>query len=203
MGKLTAAQQAFAEFLRVDQDLIAAAASVSVMPPDASKELNIVLGTMRKEDMIEFLLRVAHGEGGMVTTELLRLCRARENPAGSALSCHELRHLAETERARRKAKEAEAKEKKRQEQEKQRHTHLQKIFSNSSIEWKIVEDAALLGTSSAYEKASSLIHDLAEAYTLHKQETIFHDHLARFAKQHAKRKALLRRLRGLLNSTTQ
>lgn len=197
MGNLTSAQQAFAEFLRVDRDFIAAAASVSGAASDVDGDLEGVLSSMEPVEMRELLLRVAHGEGGKVAAELKRRGKAQAKPTDKALSCHDLRQLAEKERVRRLARAAEEKEKKRREKEKRRQAHLQEVLNQTDSYWEKADTAASLGKSSSYEEASRLLHDLAAAYDSAGKKQEFNRRYVMFTKQHASRKALLRRLTDL------
>jgi hypothetical protein len=79
LDELTGPQEALVEFLRVDLDLLAAAAAASkplAEPTDA--ELDLWVQGLPQADKNELLLRVLHGDGALLQAEMLRRIQGAE-----------------------------------------------------------------------------------------------------------------------------
>ncbi|MEV6986165.1 hypothetical protein AB0M95_33570 [Sphaerisporangium sp. NPDC051017] len=75
LGSLTAAQQALADFLRLDADLLATAATASPKAPsgrDDPRKPTRWIADLPEKDKNALLLRAARGDAGQVHMELLR-----------------------------------------------------------------------------------------------------------------------------------
>lgn len=84
LGALTAAQRALAEFLRLDEDLLAIAAAASAPLEETADDLgDLAVGVTRLPvaEKDRLLARVARGEAARVRTELLRRLRGDTAPA--------------------------------------------------------------------------------------------------------------------------
>jgi hypothetical protein len=78
LGRLTAPLTAFADFLRIDADLIAVAAgrNTGTGPEGLSKkELSRLISTLPEAEKTSFLVRLAEGEEALLRPELLRRLR--------------------------------------------------------------------------------------------------------------------------------
>jgi hypothetical protein len=72
LGRLSAPLTAFADFLRIDRDLIAAAAQRSPAPGRPRKSLNLLIATLPETEKTAWLARLAAGDGPDVRGEVLR-----------------------------------------------------------------------------------------------------------------------------------
>jgi hypothetical protein len=84
LKRLTGAQAAFAEFLRVDRDLVAAAAERSAELADAGGDaVGEWIAALGEAEKTAFLVDVARGAEGAVRAALVRRFRASRRPAGA------------------------------------------------------------------------------------------------------------------------
>jgi hypothetical protein len=193
--RLTPAQLELAEQLRVDPDLLAAAAELDIPARDRGAALRDGLAALPKSDLVRYLLRVADGEAGRVVAELNRLtCPA---PSGSGYvrrSIRELRQRARLLRHERLRLEEEARERHRREQEAKRRESLQRLLERAETAWAEADALGCEGKGPAYDKATELVRDLAAAYALADRGAEFEKRLQAFRETHGRRPALLRRL---------
>ena len=101
LGELSAPLQAIADFLRIDEDLIAVAAAVS---PQIQEDRGLAewIATLPAREKDTLLARVTSGEGAQVQAMLLRRFRAAggSRPAASSRTAAELRRPPATSRPR-------------------------------------------------------------------------------------------------------
>jgi hypothetical protein len=110
LAQLTGSLHSVAAFLRIDEHLLAAAASASTrqeVEPGSASDVSRWLATAPTMEKDGLLLRVAHGDGALVQAELRARCREASAPADSNAHGHrtvkELLTLAEAHRERRRA----------------------------------------------------------------------------------------------------
>jgi hypothetical protein len=101
LARLTAAQQAMVEFLRIDVDLLDAAASGSTAPAGEGKRFRAWVTHLPQEEKDTWLLRAATDPDLALGGELLRAFRATESRTAAVKrrTVADLRALAETQRA--------------------------------------------------------------------------------------------------------
>lgn len=91
-------------------------------------------------------------------------------------------------------------ETKRLKQERQaKEAHLNKVFSDRDALWNSTHQEAERSIASGYDKASVILLDLFEAYDFKLQQEDFAIKFRLFIKQHGNRKALLKRLRPIID----
>ncbi|HST60624.1 MAG TPA: hypothetical protein VLK84_18130, partial [Longimicrobium sp.] len=204
LGRLTGAQAAFADFLRIDEDLIRAAAERSAAPapePDAS-DLRAWIAALPAADKDEMLARVADGDANRVRLELVSGCaksvHAGDAPAHEPRTAAQLLARADELQAERLRVEAEraAREKARREQEKAaaREQYLTSLSGRAEELWAKVDEIVAAKRASEYDQAVALLCDLRDLAAREDSVSETEARLLAFREQYATRPALLRRL---------
>lgn len=171
LGALTAAQQSFCEFLRVDEDWIAVAAerSPAMHAEPGGDALRAWLAAMPEAEKTDLLVRVAEGEGAMIGAELVRRLRADSRPSSAEdepRTVGELREAAErhADRRRRAALERAAREKARADAAKAaaRSKVLDTLVGREDETWGKVEELIAIKQPKRYDEAVQLLADLRD-----------------------------------------
>lgn len=164
LAELTAAQEAMVEFLRIDVDLIAAAASGSAVVADDGAPLRRWLAALSVKEKDAWLRRAVDEPDLALGGELLRAFRATMKGERSATrrTVGELRALAETQRAEREKAEAARAKKARAAAESARKRHLTKLARDVEGAWARLEK---LVEASIYDEAVKLAIDLRDLAT--------------------------------------
>lgn len=173
LGRLTAPLEAFADFLRIDGDLIVVAAERSPERDEAAcrKDLEQWLATLPETDKTAFLVRLAAGGEPHLRAELLRRYRGERQPRGSGgvpglRSVAQLRAAAESraaERHRRAAEQA-ARDRARREREeaKRRQRYLDGLAAREADSWREVDALISAKLPKEYDRALGLLVDLRD-----------------------------------------
>jgi hypothetical protein len=161
LSELTAAQAAMVEFLRIDEDLIVAAAEGSEEPSDelpALREWALALAPRAKD---EWLRRAIEDPDLTLGSELLRAFRAEVTPTGAAgpRTVRELLANAEKYREKRERAETERAEKAKKAAEAARKRRLDALAKGIDTAWAKLE---ALVEKSDYEEALKLATDLRD-----------------------------------------
>jgi hypothetical protein len=210
LGMLTAPLKAFAEFLRIDQDLIAAAAAGSPAEAEAVSDADVAgwVAALPESEKTAWLLRLASGQEVHLRAELLKTFRASRSQGGVppvksrrvAEILEASRHHAEVRR--RRAAEREARERMRREQEAAaaREKRLASLAKREPDAWRQVDALIATKRPGDYEEAVRLLKDLADLGQKRGRQVEVRDRLARLRQEHARKPALLERLKaaGLL-----
>ncbi len=172
LGKLSGALEAFADFLRVDQDLIAAASTAS---PDLAviNEIAVRQWVLAKseEKKTDLLVRLIGGAETHLRGQLLRQVRescASEAPAAKtkARTVAELLEAAEdrAEERRRQQAEQEARENARREKEEAaaREVRLNALAKREGEAWQQLEALIATKRPQKYDEAIVLVRDLCD-----------------------------------------
>jgi hypothetical protein len=208
LGELSASLEAFAEFLRIDRDLLDAAAAASpvlgaVEPqPPQLREWIATLPLAEKDDL---LVRVMGGEGAALGNELLqRVRRAREGGAGVRDGGSRRRTVGELVRAgeqaaaerERIAAEEAAKEKERRKRAtaRARAKHLDALSGTEPVLWNKVENLIASRKPKSYDEAVQVLVDLRDLAT-RRGGSEYHRGLEALRSAHAGKPALIERLR--------
>jgi len=210
LSTLTAPLKAFAEFLRLDQDLIVAAAAGSPTQVEAMSDVDVAgwMAALPESEKTAWLLRLASGQEVHLQAELLKTFRASRSQGGVppvksrrvAEILEASQHHAEVRR--RRAAEREARERIRREQEAvaAREKRLASLAEREPDPWRQVD--ALIATKRPrdYEEAVRLLKDLADLGQKRGRQAEVRDRLARLRQEHARKPTLLKRLKaaGLL-----
>jgi hypothetical protein len=172
LGKLSGALKAFADFLRIDTDLVHVAAERSAAMEDAPgrDELEAWIASLSEMEKTALLARVAGDEATLVRTELRRRFHASRRrqpaPADQPRTAAELLAAAEAYAEKRTRAEAEraARERARREREaaEKRARYLDELATREEAAWVRVDALAATKKPSAYDEAASLLRDLRE-----------------------------------------
>jgi hypothetical protein len=203
LGNLTAAQQALAEFLEVDQDLLAGAGMGSPALQDEAplqKEMDDCLGALPHDEVTVILKQLLAGRGQQAERTLKNRFAAwqrglrgdrREVLRRTVGELWKSAEMAEKIRLEQEKREQERREIK---QRKEREAYLKALAENFSKVWKSVHQSVERGSGLAYKEACRSLADLSEAYSLHGSPKIFEQELRKFMAGHMRRKALVQRL---------
>jgi hypothetical protein len=203
---LSAPLTALADFLRIDDDLIAVAAERSLEPEVASAEaLEPWVRALPEEEKTQWLLRLAGGRETHLRAELLRkfhqavpgLPRLADEPprtVGELLGAAE----AITAERRRLAKERQAAEAARREREaaEARMLYLSDLAQREAQAWQQVDTLIATKQPGGYDQAVQLLRDLRELGVRDGRQAEVDSQLLRLNLDHAKKPSLMKRLRA-------
>ena len=205
LAELSPSQQALAEFIEVDPDMLTAAAagSARVAENDSARVAGIDawLDGWSREEMAAMLKLIAQGQGieaeRRIRSGHAAWLEAQRPPAVAPVLRRRVGLLRELARSASNVRVAEeAKERARQEAERrqQREATLRLLMADVPRRWAAVDALAQRGSASGYEQAVRAVADLAEGYALTSNFKAFDRALRNFLVRHATRGALLRRL---------
>lgn len=205
MSQLSAPQQALAEFLEVDPDLLAAAAAGSTViaesGADAEAGINAWLTQQSADDMRVVLKLLLQGQSQQAERQIKsRFLSWQKEHAQSAISSGTRRRVselwesaAEVEKGRLQH-EAQERAQQAARERKKREAYLATLAVDFDRCWTASHQQAERGIASAYGEATRAIVDLADAYALVSKRDAFDLALRGFMERHGKRSALVRRL---------
>jgi len=203
LGSLTAAQQALAEFLEVDEDLLAGAGIGSPALQDgepSQKETDEWLGELPRDEVFALLNQLLEGQGQKAERTLKnrfavwRRGLGGESDEAPRRSVEELKRNAETAKERRLERERREKERLDAKRRKEREAYLRALSKNFPEAWQSVQQSVERGSGLAYDEACRALADLAEAYSVHANRKTFQQELRKFMAGHMRRKTLIQRL---------
>ena len=206
LHKLTVAQQALAEFLEIDIDLLAGVGAGSQADNTSAGDdavLDDWLDKLPKAEVKGYLRQMLGGQGAKAERALNRRhadWRARASLTQKVRrSVTELWQLAEQAKALRLIEEAKARRQAEVERKRQRDAWLAKLAVDFPRAWKAAHDDANKGHAHAYDAACRQLVDLRDAYRKHATLTEFQKEFQKFMTKHSRRRALVQRLvkRGL------
>jgi hypothetical protein len=202
LGNLTAAQQALAEFLAVDPDLLTGAGIGSRVGPreeDAAVR-DAWLNTLPREEMQRYLHQMLIGQGAQAERTLRRsfaACQSKVTPDDQTQICRTVEELwqqAEQSQKVRLAREAEAQSKAEVKKRQMREAWLTTLAKNFTAVWKRAHEEACRSCASGYDSACRRLIDLRDAYDLQGNRDTFQQEFKKFLSEHKQRKALITRL---------
>lgn len=202
LAPFTAAQEALAEFLEVDIDLLAGA---GMERPNARSmacehEIDPWLDALPMAEMRLLVRKLLTGQEVEAEREVKSRFAAWRKSTGDAPAALPRRTVAELWQLAEKAEEARLlQEKKRREQAeakrlKEREANLARLAENFPKAWQAVNQRVQVGSGKAYDEACQALVDLAEAYAKHASKQAFDAELRRFMAGHGQRKSLMQRL---------
>ncbi|HEX4794678.1 MAG TPA: hypothetical protein VH370_12835 [Humisphaera sp.] len=170
LDNLTAAQTALASFLRVDDDLLLAAAGLAEPAAPPKMPLKRWIEQLPPEEKDELLFEAASGEGLRIGTKLMQQYARSQSPAGADLlsgpPVKELLKLAEAIRQKRAADERKrTEERKAREAAKKaaaREQYLNELATREQNVWHDVSQQIAMKQSTAYESAIKTLRDLRD-----------------------------------------
>jgi hypothetical protein len=203
LGALSAAQQAFAEFLRIDDDLIAVAAERSAEIDDtgARAALAAWIASLPESDKTDLLVRLAGDEGLSARAELLRRFRAAQPAASCDLPARSIAELIASAEQRaaereRRAAEAAARERVKREREAaaQRARYLASLVGREADLWRKIDTLVASAQPRAYDEAVTLVKDLWDLGQRTGAAADAADRIRALTAQHARKGRFIERL---------
>ncbi len=202
MGDLTPAQLRLAEFLRVDDDLLAVAAEGSGSADASLEGLEDWIAALPSKDKDRLLVSIARGTDALAGAELMRRFQASRNappdPPRRTVGAlwakararreeyqREQAHLAEERRQKQAAAEARA-----------RDAHLKDLAGRQENAWKRVHTLIAERTPNAYDETVTLLRDLRDVAQRADNVPDFRSKVAAIAQHHARKPTLQERLRN-------
>ena len=208
IGPLTGALRAFAEFFRIDPDLVEAASEAHAgmvggdPPPEA---LHAVLAAIPEDEKTDLLLRLVEGEPHLAAV-LRRRIRETVSPAGSAeraafRTVSDLRQRAAAICEGREAAEAERREAERLRLEREaaeaRRVRLVALRRRGESAWHEIEEEIGRRNASGYGRAAALLSDLKVLSHEDGAAAAFNDRLNDLRLRHSRKGQFIKRLEGL------
>lgn len=205
LAELSPPQQALAEFIEVDPDLLAAAAAGSTRAVNNESahaaDVDAWLAGWSPGDMAAMLKLIAQGQSREAERRVRahhaawsKARRPTRAPSTARRTVKHLRELAPSARGLRLTREAEARTAVEAERRLQRESALRLLMADVDKRWAAVDALAARGSASGYEQAVRALTDLAEGYALTASRKDFDRALRRLLVRHATRGALSRRL---------
>ncbi len=205
LSRLTAAQQALAEFLEIDGDMLAAAGlsdgQGSKPDSESDAEQDLWIAALPAAEKSAMLKRLLSGNAQQAERKLKLgfLAWQREQqpvakPETRRRTVAELRKLAASATEARKRQEALQRKKAEAEQQARRETYLRTLAADFDRCWQAADKLAERGIASAYDEVRRALVDLSEASALCTARTAFDRKRVEFMARHGKRGALVRRL---------
>jgi hypothetical protein len=192
-----------AEFLKIDDDLIAAAAKASgPLAPVSDDGIADWVTALPPSEKDKFLTMVAEGEGAQVEALLAQRFRRESRPPGMAAAstgrtAGELLAGAEARRSAREAAEARAREEARArraaEQAAAYERHLDKLAESKDEAWQRVDKLTMFSKPKEYDQATQLLKDLHEIARREDDATAFTARVRELRTRYAKRPSLMER----------
>ncbi len=203
LGSLTSAQQALAEFLEVDPDLLAGAgmgSPAAQVEKISQKEMDEWIDGLPRDEVKAVLKQLLEGKGQQAERTLKNRFAAwrrglqSDKAEASRRTVGELRKNAEAAekiRLERKKRDRKRREIKRR---KEREVYLKNLSKDFPKMWKSAQQTVERGSGLAYDEACRALVDISEAYTLCANQKRFQQELKKFMGNHMRRKALIQRL---------
>jgi len=197
MNDLSDALASVARFLKIDDDLIAAAAQASTplapVSDDGIADWVTALPTSEKD---KYLTMVAEGEGTQVQALLAQRFRQESRPPsttapGPRRSAGDLLAAAEDRRTAQKA--AEARARRAAEQAAAYERHLEKLSVSKNEAWQRVAELTAFSKPKEYDQATQLLKDLHEIARREKGIPAFTVRVRELRTRYAKRPSLMER----------
>ncbi|WP_093611272.1 hypothetical protein [Actinoplanes philippinensis] len=202
LAKLSGPLQALADFLRLDPDLLDAAATASrplAEKKPSAAELRRWVAGLAVADKDAVLLRVLRGDAGLLQSELLRQFHGvtEESPAGEGRTAGDLLAAAEERWAARQQqkREREAAERQRREEAAAaaREQRLDDLARNLVRAWDQVDELIATKRPKDYDTAVTLLLDL-QALAVREGEIFeFAEQMTQLRERHARKPSLIDR----------
>ena len=208
IGPLTGALEAFADFVRLDPDLLQSAVEASGLEDDGEAAAGVAreaIAAIPEAEKTALLQRLADGDPHVAAEVQARVRKAVALATGETYTDRrtvaDLRNRAGERRARRKAIEAERREAKRQRQaqeaEKARQIRLAAVRRRGAGVWSEVDEAISKRNADGYEQAVNLLLDLQTLAGEDGETETFVNRVRSLREQHARKPRLLERLAQL------
>jgi hypothetical protein len=203
LQNLTAAQQALAEFLEVDPDLLAGAGIGSPAAPKAEislQEMDKWIDALPRKEVNSILKQLLEVKGQQAERSMKnrfaswRRDLQTDKTDASRRTVGELRQNAEKARQIRLEKQKRARKQREVKRRKEREAYLKDMSSDFPRAWESVREPVERGSGRGYDEACRALVDIAEAYALFATKRQFQNELKKFMAGHMRRKTLIQRL---------
>jgi hypothetical protein len=205
LGKLTAAQKAFADFLRIDADLIAVASTHSskAQHGPSRKAVERCVARLPDSQKAQWVTRMALGDDSHVRAEIQRLfqqgSRGRHSGGDNHLRVGDLLAAAETRREEQRRytleRAARAKAQRERLEALARERYLRNLAKREPAVWRQVETLIATRRPADYDQAAKLLADLRDVGIRQDRAGQIDAQIRRLCERHAKKESLLSRLR--------
>jgi hypothetical protein len=207
LGRLSAALEAFVTFMRIDRDLLEAAAAGSLEAEETlpAEDVERWVSALQEAEKRALLVRLIRGDEPHLRAELVRRFRnsraaspsdttAGRRTVGELLGAAKQR----TEERRRREAERAARERARQEREaaEARERHLTSLARRETEAWGEAEALIATKQPGKYDAAVALLRDLRELAVRSGRREEVEARVGRLHEQHAKKPSLISRLRA-------
>ena len=203
LENLTAAQQALAEFLEVDPDLLAGAGMgrTTAQETDVSRrEMEKWIDALPREEVNSILKKLLEGKGQQAERSIRnrfaswrRILQTGDTDAPRR-TVGELRQNAEKARLIRLDKQKRDRKQREIKRREKRKAYLKNLSSDFPMAWASVKEPVERGSGRGYDEACRILVDIAEAYDLFATKKKFQQELKEFMAGHLRRKTLIQRL---------
>jgi len=203
LANLTAAQQALAEFLEVDPDLLAGAGMGSPAAQETAvsqREMEKWIDALPREEVNSILKQLLEGEGQQAERAIRnRFASWRRglqtgDTDAPRRTARDLRQNAEKARIIRMEKQKRDRKQREIKRREKRKAYLKNLSNNFPKAWASVKESVERGSGRGYDEACRILVDIAEAYALYATSKHFQQELEKFMAGHLRRKALIQRL---------
>ncbi|MBN2432821.1 MAG: hypothetical protein JXQ27_15205 [Acidobacteria bacterium] len=203
LANLTAAQQALAEFLEVDPDLLAGAGMGNPSVPKAEispYEMDKWIDALPRDETNSILKQLLEGKGQQAERSIKnRFTSWRRglqtgDTAASRRTVGELRQNAEKARLIRLEKQKRDRKQREIERREKRKAYLKTLSSDFPKAWASAQELVERGSGRGYDEACRTLVDISEAHALLGSPERFKEELKTFMARHLRRKSLIQRL---------
>lgn len=212
LGELTAPLRAFADFLRIDEDLLTVAAARSPKAADKARDREVEgwIAALPDAAKTEWLVRLAEGTDPHLRAQLLRQFHdsqgtiepRNEEPrtVGELLNAAE--EIAEERHRKETARMAAEREQRERQEAEARKRHLADLARREPGVWRRVDELIATKQPARYDEAVKLLLDLRELGRNQGRDHEFEECLQRLFDEHARKPSLVERLKkaGLLKA---
>ncbi len=203
LGDLTPAQKALAEFLEVNEDLLAGAglgAPADVAAEGEQEQIETWLALLPPEKTLDYVRQLVTGCGAQAERDAKGSYEAWLRLQRQEVHDSPLRTVEDLWTQAGDAKEIRLEQQKHQAQrlaarrQQEREAHLESLARDFPQAWGVARQQAERGSGKGYDEACKSLLELSEAYSKHASREAFEKELRRFMASHSKRKALVERL---------
>jgi hypothetical protein len=203
LENLTAAQQALAEFLEVDPDLLAGAGMDSPAAQETEvsrREMEKWIDALPRGEVNSILKQLLEGKGQQAERSIRNRYASWRRGLQTGDTDAPRRTVGELRQNAEKARLIRLEEQKRDRKQREikrrdkRKAYLKNLSNNFSKAWASVKEPVERGSGRGYDEACRILVDIAEAYDLFATKKKFQQELKKFMAGHLRRKALIQRL---------